>query len=136
MSLWARAVSKYKAALSWITPLFLFLTILIPLASLASQSLFHLICFLSPCCLSCSLHPHVLSALSPSISFTSSVRFLLSLCLASTHALEHTRMFSPFLHWRRGALVPRQTGWSHGGFEEGGRERWKEFIRSDLSGEK
>lgn len=68
MYLWARAVAKYKAALSWITPLFLFLTIFIPLVSLASQSPFHLVCFLSPRCLSCSLYIHMFSVHCPRAS--------------------------------------------------------------------
>lgn len=130
MSLWARAVSKYKAALSWITPLFLFLTILIPLASLASQSLFHLICFLSPRCLSCSLHPHVLSALSPSISFSSSVRFLLSLCLASTHALVCS------LHFYTGGevlLFPGRLGGLMGGLrKEEGKDGRSSYGRTSV----
>ena len=96
MSLWARAVAKYKAALSWITPLFLFLTIFVPLVSLASQSPFHLVCFLSPRCLSCSLYIHMFSAHCPRASpfLLLFAFFALSLSCIDAHTRAHSYVLS------------------------------------------
>lgn len=133
MYLWARAVAKYKAALSWITPLFLFLTIFIPLVSLASQSPFHLVCFLSPRCLSCSLYIHMFSVHCPRAT-----PFLLFafFSLFVLHSRTHSSTLICSLHFYPGGevlLFPGRLGGLLGGWrKEEGKDGRSSYGRTSV----